>query len=154
MPYEMDGMGAYPHLSEMTDVAIDILSNDPDGFFLMVEGGLIDVACAGSDLARTIPEVLEFETAVDVAMDWAAGRDDTLILVLGDHETGGLWVKAETPEGTLPTVAWTSGGQHTAAFAASAARAHPSQERPRSISSRIGRSSFMIATMCRDLLST
>lgn len=115
MPYEYDGLQNLPHLSEMTATALSILDNDTDGFFLMVEGGNIDHACHSSDLARTIPEVSEFADAVQVAVNWAAGRNDTLILVAADHETGGLTVTANNGAGVLPSVTWGGAGGHTAA---------------------------------------
>jgi hypothetical protein len=97
----------------MTATALNILDNDPDGFFLMVEGGRIDDACHSNDLTRTIPEVNEFADAVQAAIDWAAGRNDTLIIVAADHETGGLTVTANNGAGALPGVTWDGTG-HTA----------------------------------------
>ena len=113
LPYEYDGLGALPHLSEMTDVAISVLDNDPDGFFLMVEGGRIDHAGHASNTARNVSETVEFAKAVQKAIDWAKGRDDTLIIVTADHETGGLKVLKNNGKGTLPTVNWTGSGKHT-----------------------------------------
>ena len=107
-------MGIYPHLSEMTGTAIDLLDDSPDGFFLMVEGGLIDVASHGKNLARTVGEQVEFSNAVQVAMNWAAGRSDVLILVTADHETGGLSVTTNNGAGVLPGVTWST-TSHTAA---------------------------------------
>jgi len=112
LPYELDGLGALPHLSDMTTTALDILDNDADGFFLMVEGGRIDHACHDNDIARSIHETIEFANSVQVAMDWAAGRTDTLILVTADHETGGLTVLGG---GGLYPLAWWSTGGHTSA---------------------------------------
>jgi alkaline phosphatase len=108
MPYEYDGLGALPHLSEMTATALSILDNDPDGFFLMVEGARIDHACHDNDIQRAVLETVEFNNAVQVAIDWAQGRTDTLILVTADHETGGLTVLANNGVGALPTVSWSS----------------------------------------------
>ena len=113
-PYEYDGLGSLPHLSEMADRALKILDNDADGFFLMVEGARIDDACHSSDLTRSIYETIEFANAVQVAIDWAAGRSDTLILVAADHETGGLTVTANNGAGVLPGVTWGGAGGHTA----------------------------------------
>jgi alkaline phosphatase len=112
LPYEYDGLGSLPHLSEMTTTALSILDNDPDGFFLMAEGGLIDHASHFNDIQRAILETVEFDNTVQVAIDWAAGRSDTLILVTADHETGGLTVLANNGAGVLPTVNWSSAG-HT-----------------------------------------
>jgi alkaline phosphatase len=113
MPYEYDGLGILPHLSEMTATALSILDNDTDGFFLMVEGGNIDHACHSNDLARTIPEVNEFADAVQEAINWAAGRSDTLIIVAADHETGGLTVLSNNGASNYPDVSWAGTG-HTA----------------------------------------
>ncbi len=79
-----------------------------------MEGGLIDKACHVNDLPRSTGEVIELANAVGAALDWAAGRDDTLVLVLADHETGGLSVRSRVAAGTHPTVAWAGTG-HTAA---------------------------------------
>jgi alkaline phosphatase len=88
LPYELDGLDSLPHLSEMTETALQILDNDPNGFFLMVEGGLIDWAAHANDLPRMVWETIEFDNAVLEVLDWAAGRTDTLIIVTADHETG------------------------------------------------------------------
>jgi len=94
LPYEYDGMGELPHLSQMTTTALAILDNNKDGFFLMVEGGKIDLACHDNDFERMIGEIVEFDNAVQAAIDWVQDNDsdtsETLILVLSDHETGGL----------------------------------------------------------------
>ncbi len=113
MPYEKDGLGGLPHLREMTGAAIRILGNDPDGFFLLVEGGRIDPACHDHDLEGAVLETLEFSRSVDEALRWAQGRDDTVILVTADHETGGLRLLRESGPGVLPEVAWETAG-HTA----------------------------------------
>ena len=115
LPYAHDGLGNLPSLSAMTVKALDILDNHPAGFFLMVEGGAIDIACHESDLPRCVGEVLAFDAAVREIVSWADGRDDTLILVVGDHETGGLSVTADNGPGVLPDVSWSAGGGHTAA---------------------------------------
>ncbi len=114
MPYEYDGMGVYPHLSEMTQTALNILDNDPDGFFLMMEGGLIDQAAHSYDIVRECPELREFDNAVQVVLNWAQGRTDALVIVVADHETCGLQVVTNNGQGNPPTVNWTA-TYHTAA---------------------------------------
>ncbi|HDZ20617.1 hypothetical protein LCGC14_0692580 [marine sediment metagenome] len=113
LPYEYDGLGALPHLSEMTTTALNILDNNAGGFFLMVEGGRIDHAGHNNDIQRNIRETVEFSNAVQEAIDWATGRTDTLIVVTADHETGGLTVLADNGAGNAPTVSWSTTG-HTA----------------------------------------
>lgn len=112
MPFEYDGLDGLPHFSEMTARALLLLDNSTNGFFLLAEGGLIDHAAHGKDLARCLPEVVELSRAVDAAVGWAKGRTDTLIMVLADHETGGLRVTADNGVGVLPSVTWST-ASHT-----------------------------------------
>lgn len=115
MPYEADhlaGTYPHPHLSDLVGKALEALQSDPDGFFLMVEGGMIDQACHSNQLERSVHETLELSRAVQVALDWAASRDDTLILVTADHETGGLKVTQDNGTAAYPTVTWSTTG-HT-----------------------------------------
>ena len=115
LPYEYDGdWSILPHLSEMTETALAILDNDWDGFFLMVEGGLIDQAGHSNHIERNVFETIEFSNAVQVALDWAQGKFDTLIIVTADHETGGLTVLQNNGQGIFPTVTWNS-ANHTGA---------------------------------------
>ncbi len=78
-------------LPVMAERAIQILDKDnDDGFFLMLEGSQIDRESHVVNGSGTVAEVLEFEQAVQVALDYARDRDDTLVIVTADHETGGL----------------------------------------------------------------
>ena len=113
LPYEFDGLGDLPHLSEMTATALKILTKNPTGFFLMIEGGRIDHAGHSNDIERNVYETLEFSRTVQVAFDWAKGREDTLIIVTADHETGGLEVLENNGMGIFPTVSWSTGGHTT-----------------------------------------
>jgi len=114
MPYEKNGLCDLPHLSEMTQTALHILENGTNGFFLMAEGGRIDHACHDNYIGRCVRETVEFSEAVQVALDWATGRVDTLVIVTADHETGGLTVTSDEGTGTNPVVTWATDG-HTAA---------------------------------------
>ncbi len=90
LDYQIDNANQ-PTLAQMTDKAIESLSTDSDGFFLMVEGGRIDHACHANDAVTAIEDTLAFEDAVQVAIDfYNKNPNDTLIIVTGDHETGGL----------------------------------------------------------------
>jgi alkaline phosphatase len=113
MPYVYDGLGDFPTLSQMAGVALARLSRDPDGFFLMIEGGRIDHACHANDIDRCVPETVAFNEAVRGVCAWASNRVDTLVIVTADHETGGLTVAADNGAGVLPEVTWSTGG-HTA----------------------------------------
>ncbi|MDA8234687.1 MAG: alkaline phosphatase [Clostridia bacterium] len=65
-----------------------------EGFFLMVEGGRIDHVAHANDPAGTIGDTFAFDNAVKVALDYAKKDKDTLVVVVADHETGGLTIGA------------------------------------------------------------
>ncbi len=113
-PYEFDGVGDLPHLSEMTQKSLEILSQNPKGFFLMVEGGKIDWAGHDNDFKRNVHDMIEFDEAVKVAANWAKDRSDTLIIATSDHETGGLKVLKNNGKKHYPSHSWSS-FEHTSA---------------------------------------
>lgn len=79
-----------PTIAEMTEKAIATLSRNPNGFFLMSEGARIDHAAHAVDVAGVIAEVLAFDEAVKIALDFAKKDGNTLIIVTADHETMGF----------------------------------------------------------------
>jgi len=79
-----------PTLKEMTEQALTILSKRPEGFFLMVEGGQIDMAAHRNDTGLLLHEMLKFNDTLNAVLDWANSHPDTLIVVTADHETGGF----------------------------------------------------------------
>ena len=92
MDYEMDRQNGEWALADYVKKGIDVLDNDT-GFFMMCEGGKIDWACHANDAGATVNDTLALADAVQVAMDFAKEHaDETLILVTGDHETGGLTI--------------------------------------------------------------
>lgn len=100
MEYELDrvahvaagtGLGAtQPSLAEMTSKAIDILSQNTSGYFLMVEGGRIDHALHGTNAKRVLEDTIAFDDAIKVALDKVKLTDptlaNTLIVVTADHD--------------------------------------------------------------------
>ena len=77
-------------LADFVRTGIDVLGTET-GFFMMVEGGKIDWACHANDAATAILEIHEFDAAVAVALEFMDKHpNETLIVVTGDHETGGL----------------------------------------------------------------
>jgi alkaline phosphatase len=113
MPYEVDGVGDLPHLHEMALAAIRFLEGRGENFFLMIEGGRIDHAGHSNQLPRNIGETLEFDRTIAAVADWARDREDTLIIVTADHETGGLEILGDLGIGQLPAYRWTT-NKHTA----------------------------------------
>jgi len=114
-----------PTLAEMTAAALDRLAQDRDGFFLLVEGSQIDWGGHDNDLGYAVSELLAFDEAVRVTQAWIAARREraaqTLLIVLADHETGGLALVGprDRPAATAPvkvTPHWATAG-HTAADA-------------------------------------
>jgi alkaline phosphatase len=99
-----------PTLAEMTGVALKVLARDPDGFFLMAEGGQIDWACHDNDAADAIHQLEQFDETVGRVLAFARRRGDTLVVVTADHETGGLALVAD---GSGYRVAWIT-TDHTA----------------------------------------
>ncbi len=79
-----------PTLREMTEKALAVLSRNRKGFFLMVEAGLIDTAGHHSDAGRLLHEVLVLDEVVGFLGEWVKQRDDTLLVIAADHETGGF----------------------------------------------------------------
>ncbi|MFS0839597.1 alkaline phosphatase [Paenibacillus sp. 1P03SA] len=88
--YVLDRTNTVPNLAEMTSKAIDILSANPKGFTMMVEGGRIDHAGHANDLPSVVQEMLDFDAAVKVAVEFAKKDGNTSVVVTADHETGGL----------------------------------------------------------------
>lgn len=81
-----------PSLMEMTDAGLTVLSKTNNGFFLMVEGGRIDHAAHSGDVTSVWKETIEFDETVKKVVRWAEARQDTLVVVLADHETMGMAV--------------------------------------------------------------
>ena len=93
MAYELDRTDDMWSLADYVSKGIEVLGEDEEGFFLMCEGGKIDWACHANDAASTIHDTQALADAVQVAIDFAAEHpEETLILVTGDHETGGLTI--------------------------------------------------------------
>lgn len=90
LSYEMDRGKDDLSLADYTRKGIELLDN-PKGFFMMVEGGKIDWACHANDASAAIKDTLAFDDAVVQAVHFAdAHPNETLIVVTGDHETGGM----------------------------------------------------------------
>lgn len=125
-PFEDPRTGTVPTLADMARGALNVLDDDPDGFFLMVEGGAVDWAAHDHQPGRMVEEMMEFNRAVEAVTAWVEARggwNDTLVIVTADHETGYLtgpgsgagaspkWKPIESRgAGVLPEMEWHSGG--------------------------------------------
>lgn len=87
---------SYPERGEMlpeaTKKAIEVLSNNENGFFLMIEGSRIDWGGHANNISEVVQETLDFDRAIGVALAFAAENKETLVIVTADHETGGLTI--------------------------------------------------------------
>lgn len=92
IPYTIDRDDNDLTLAQITEAGIDFLKEkSKKGFFLMVEGGKIDYASHSNDAATMMQEVLDFDRAIAVALDfYKKHKNETLIIITADHETGGL----------------------------------------------------------------
>ena len=101
-----------PSIAEMTQKAIDILSKDTAGFFLMVEGSQIDWGSHSNEPAYTIRQMLLFDQAIEVAINFALTDQNTLVIITADHETGGMTINGGGLDGSEIKPRWTT-GEHT-----------------------------------------
>ncbi|NLK46497.1 MAG: alkaline phosphatase [Treponema sp.] len=96
MPYAIDTPEGSLRLADFVKKGIEVLENDK-GFFFMVESGKIDWACHANDAMTVIQEVLDFDESINIAVEFAKKHPkETLIIVTGDHETGGLTIGQAT----------------------------------------------------------
>ncbi len=95
--------GDQPTLSELAAEAIDILSQDEDGFFMMLEAAHIDKRSHDRDGEGAMEAVLEFDRVVDVVLDFAEKNGNTLVIFTADHETGSVTLQKDG------TYKWTTG---------------------------------------------
>ena len=94
VPFKIPFLESSPTLTEMSLAAINVLDQDPDGFFLMVEGANVDYGCHFGWMGRAIEELVDFNHAVEAVVEWVEANsswDETLLVITSDHETGGFW---------------------------------------------------------------
>jgi alkaline phosphatase len=122
-PYAVPLNPNLPTLATLARGALNVLDENPEGFFLMIEGGAVDWASHANQTGRMIEEQIGFNRAVDAVIEWIeshSGWNETLLMVTSDHETGMLWgpgsgtVKGEAHfaplvdngAGRVPGVSW------------------------------------------------
>jgi alkaline phosphatase len=93
-PSALDNTIADP-LATMTDKALKLLSNNKNGFVVMIEGSQIDWCGHANDIACAMAEMHDFAKAIKVAKDYVDANPDTILVITADHETGGLSLGAD-----------------------------------------------------------
>ena len=108
-----------PHISQLAESSLEILSQNPKGFFVMIESGLVDwIGHKNTELEHPTQvlatEMAETNRLVQKVVNWAQSHPDTLVIVTADHETGGLKIDLENTHclgqaGCIANASWTSG---------------------------------------------
>ncbi|MGB5663656.1 alkaline phosphatase [Eudoraea sp.] len=93
MPKVTEGRGNF--LSKATELAIQFLSKDNSGFFIMAEGSQIDWGGHANNAEYLVSELIDFDDAIGKALDYAEKEGNTLVIVTSDHETGGFTLAAK-----------------------------------------------------------
>ncbi|AOS63945.1 alkaline phosphatase [Actinoalloteichus hymeniacidonis] len=122
LPFEVE-QNDVPDLATLAKGALNVLGQDEDGLFLMVEGGAIDWTGHANETARNIEETIDFNRMTEAVVVWVeteSSWEETLVIVTADHETGYLdgadsdptWAPITGAKGQLPDQGWYS-GNHT-----------------------------------------
>jgi len=90
LPYALDRKTDDLSLTQIVRKSIEILSPNKKGFFMSIEEGKVDWACHANDTGAVIGNMLDFDKAIAVALEFKKKNPETLIIVTGDHECGGL----------------------------------------------------------------
>jgi alkaline phosphatase len=93
MPKILEGRKDF--LTEATKLALESLSTNKEGFFLMVEGSQIDWGGHDNDADYLISELIDFDNTIGIALDFAKLDGETLVIVTADHETGGFTLASD-----------------------------------------------------------
>ncbi|MCG7561632.1 alkaline phosphatase [Pseudoalteromonas sp. McH1-42] len=115
-----------PDLATMSLGALNVLDQDPDGFFVMIEGGAVDWMGHANNMPRFIEEQIDFNKAVDAVISWVetnSSWDETLLIITSDHECGGIW-----GEGTWTNSAGGYVAQDRSKASLETARFHPEED--------------------------
>jgi len=103
-------------LPDATAKALELLGKDNEnGFFLMVEGSQIDMACHNNDSTYLVEEMMDFDKTINVVLDFAEKNPNTLVIVTADHETGGLTIMDPDRKYTKTEFKFST-GSHTPVF--------------------------------------
>lgn len=103
---EAQDLERYPsrgdQMIQLTNIALERLSQDPSGFFLMIEGSQIDWAGHANNAEWMIQEMIDFDNVIGAVLEFAERDGNTLVIVTSDHETGGLTLLRSEDESVEP----------------------------------------------------
>ncbi len=141
-------------LGDLTKIALEYLSKQPNGFVLMIEGSQIDWAGHQNNQDYLISEMEDFNTSVNAVLDFAEKNKETLVLVTADHETGGMNIIGGDVDGCNLDLKF-SVGHHTADMVPIFAKG-PGEEEFGGVMDNymIGRKLFMLMDKSYDFLPT
>lgn len=127
VPYKIDrehdaALKQTPGLPEMFSAALESLSQNKEGFVLQVEGGRVDHAAHANDPGAIVPEMLEFDRCIPLALAFQERHPDTLVIITTDHGTGGCQLNGWGPDYNDSGPALDRLNQFTASFEALANR--------------------------------
>lgn len=108
MPKMSEGRGDF--LPKATQLALDKLSKNEKGFFLMVEGSQIDWGGHSNEGEYLVEELLDFDKTLGVVLDFAKKNGETLVIVTADHETGGFTLAADGKDYNKIKMSFSTGG--------------------------------------------
>jgi alkaline phosphatase len=94
MPFKVPLSPNMPALTDLTKAALNCLDDNPNGFYLMIEGGAVDWANHANKKERMIEEQIDFVNSIEAVVQWIETQsnwDDTLLILTADHECGMLW---------------------------------------------------------------
>lgn len=119
--FEVPFSAGLPTMTDLMEAALNILSKDEQGFFLMAEGGAIDWAAHANKAGRLVEEQIDFDKAIEATAAWIeenSSWDDTLLIITADHETGYITGPGSKPDwkplvnngkGKMPGLEWHTG---------------------------------------------
>ena len=109
LPFDVPLNRNEPNLSEMTKAALNVLDDNNDGFFIMIEAGAVDWASHKNNSARMIEEMMDFDGAADAVINWVQTSSDwqkSLVIITADHQTGYLTGVSNNGKGKMPKMHW------------------------------------------------
>jgi len=111
MPRKLNGRGDF--LPKATTLALDYFSQENESFFLMVEGSQIDWGGHENNEEYLVSELIDFDDAIGLALDFAEKDGNTLVIVTADHETGGYTLASDDGGYNEIKGAFSTGGHST-----------------------------------------